>query len=333
MNEASEMNTDTIEDLLMVDSQTAWERIRSHLKDNVCGPITGSVVKEIARREKRCEPLELALSGAAWTLWKDYFEVVPLASQQLLNWWGTGHGGKAALILDGFSIREAPIIAAEAEKRGFSLSPIELYGSQLPAETNAFAKALGFSHRGALDNNGAGSAHKMTDAYTLSNDLPWKDVSHLLPAEPKLLVWHHWPDHRIHDYSDQGEGIRRLLPEIIEQLESDDFWSLIEKLATGREVVITADHGYAHAGSFRDADNEEKAFFRENFGANRSRQGELSSQEWLPPLALTLDCPTGRYSMSLGRTKWSVPGGHKTLSHGGLTLFETIVPFMRLTKN
>jgi hypothetical protein len=52
----------------------------------------------------------------------------------------------------------------------------------------------------------------------------------------------------------------------------------------------------------------------------------------LPPLALTLDCPTGRWSMAVGRTKWAVAGGNKTLSHGGLTLLETFVPFITLSK-
>ena len=101
------------------------------------------------------------------------------------------------------------------------------------------------------------------------------------------------------------------------------------KLANGREVIITSDHGYANVGGFRDADADEKAFFKQNFGGYRYKQAELSSQEWLPPLALTLDCPSGRYSMALGRTKWAVQGGNRTLSHGGLTLFETMVPFAR----
>ena len=92
------------------------------------------------------------------------------------------------------------------------------------------------------------------------------------------------------------------------------------------------DHGYADAGSFRDAEPEEKNYLRDNFGANRYRQGDLTSREWLPPLAITLDGPTGRWSMALGRTKWAVAGGNKTLSHGGLILLDTFVPFLTLSK-
>jgi hypothetical protein len=327
------MQTQTIESLLQEDVQAAWTTLRDELKELMCEPITGSIVEEIIRREKRCEPLELALSGAAWSLWTDYYDSVPLASQRLIDWWQAGHGGKAVFILDGLSLREVPVLLEQAKERGFAVNEFEVLGSELPAETNAFARALGFSHRGSLDNNGAGGSHKMAGAFTLTNELPWSDVKQSIPAEQKLFVWHQWPDKRIHDLSDQGDGIRRLLPEVVEQLASDDFWGLVEKLATGREVVITSDHGYANTGGFRDADNDEKAFFKENFGGYRYKQTELTNQEWLPPLALTLDCPTGRFSMALGRTKWAVQGGNRTLSHGGLTLMETLVPFVRLNKN
>ena len=325
--------TSTIDGLLMGTSREAWDAIRDELKQNCCTPITEGLVDEMVRREKQCEPLELALSGGSWTLWNTFFDDVPAASAQLIDWWASGHGGKAVLILDGLSIRELPILLAEAEERGFTTNESDILGSELPAETNSFAKALGFSHRGSLDNNGAGGSHKLSGAYTLSNDLSWKDLADSIPAESKMVVWHEWPDNRVHDYSDQGEGIRKLLPEVVEQLRSDDFWTLVTKLCHGRELVITSDHGYANTGAFRDANVEEKAFFRDNFGGYRYKPTELSNREWLPPLALALDCPTGRYSLALGRTKWAVQGGNRTLSHGGLSLFETFVPFIRLNKN
>jgi hypothetical protein len=302
------------------------------LKTQFFAPLpTGNPVEELTRREKAIEPLELLVSGAGWTLWKDFFACVPRGSQRLLDWWQSSPGGKAVLVLDGLSAREVPILIAEAKRRGFLLGGAELCGSELPAETNAYARALGFSHRGALDNNGAGGAHKVTGAHTLTNQLPWTDLEKSLPPVPRLFVWHEWPDNRVHDLADHGKGIRDLLPEIGQHLRSDDFWSLIAKLAMGREVLITSDHGYADNGSFRDADSDEKTYLKDHFGANRYKQTELKSREWLPPLALTLDCPTGRWSMAVGRTKWAVAGGNKTLSHGGLTLLETFVPFITLS--
>jgi hypothetical protein len=320
--------------LLTEDASSAWEIIGEELRSLFFTPLHDvNPVENLIRREKTIEPLELLLGGAAWTLWEDFSTCVPRGSARLLDWWHAGHGGKAVLVLDGLSAREVPLLLAEAARRGFTTGAVELYGSELPAETNSYAKALGFSHRGALDNNGAGGAHKVTGAHTLTNQLPWADLAHSIPPHPKVFVWHEWPDHRVHDLSDHGKGIRELLPEVVDHLRSNDFWLLVATLTTGRELLITSDHGYADAGSFRDADPEEKNFLRENFSANRCRQAELTSREWLPPLAVTLDCPTGRWSMTLGRTKWAVAGGNKTLSHGGLTLLETFVPFVTLNQS
>jgi hypothetical protein len=327
------LETSTLDLILKGKSGEAWEAIRNELKHNCCRPIASKPVDEIIRREKQCVPLELALSGGAWRLWDSYYDDVPTASQQLVSWWQSGHGGKAILILDGLSIRELPLLLAGAEKRGFAIRDQDIKGSEIPAETTAFAQALGFSHRGSLDNNGAGGAHKLQGAYTLSNALPWNDLAAAIPAESKIVAWHEWPDNRLHDYSDHGEGIRKLLPEIVRQLESDDFWHLVGKLCEGRELVITSDHGYADTGSFRDADKEEKAFFKEHFGGMRYKPGALPGHHWLPPLALGMDCPTGQHILALGRTKWAVQGGNRTLSHGGLSLFETFVPYLRLNKN
>jgi hypothetical protein len=319
--------------LLYEDASSAWETIRSELQTRFFAPLRdGNAVEEVIRREKAIEPLELLLSGAAWTLWEEFAQHVPRGSTQLLDWWRTGHGGKAVLLLDGLSAREMPVLVAEAEKRGFLRGAAELYGSELPAETTAYAKALGFSHRGSLDNDGAGRAHKVTGAHTLTNQLPWADLEKSIPHEPRLFVWHEWPDGRVHDLAGHGKGIRELLPELVQQLRSDDFWRLVATLATGREVLITSDHGYADAGSFRDAEPDEKNYLRDNFGAIRYCEGDLTSREWLPPLALTLNCPTGLWSMAVGRTKWAVAGGNKTLSHGGLTLLEAFVPFLTLSK-
>lgn len=327
------LTNETAQRLLTEKAPAAWRIIRDEIQAQFFAPIdTDNIAEELIKREKSIGSLELLLSGSAWTLWSEFLACVPRGSARLLDWWHEGHGGKAVLVLDGLSAREVPVLAAEAAKRGFAIGDSKLCGSELPAETNAYAKALGFSHRGALDNNGAGGAHKVTGAHTLSNQLPWADLARSIPHTPRLFIWHEWPDHRVHDLADHGKGIRELLPEIVQQLRSDDFWNLLDKLATGRELLITSDHGYADTGSFRDADTEEKNYLRANFSANRYRQAELTSHEWLPPLALTLDCPTGRWSMALGRTKWAVAGGNKTLSHGGLTLLETFVPFLTLSK-
>jgi hypothetical protein len=101
-------------------------------------------VEELTRREKAIEPLELLVSGAGWTLWEEFIACVPRGqSARLLDWWHGSPGGKSVLVLDGLSAREVPVLVAEATRRGFFLGGAELCGSELPAETNAYARALG----------------------------------------------------------------------------------------------------------------------------------------------------------------------------------------------
>jgi hypothetical protein len=45
-------------------------------------------------------------------------------------------------------------------------------------------------------------------------------------ASPDWLLWHHWPDARLHDLSVPGHGLAALAREASEKLGSDAFWTL-----------------------------------------------------------------------------------------------------------
>ena len=72
-------------------------------------------------------------------------------------------------------------------------------GAELPPDTNPFAKALGFGHRSALENNGAGGSHKLQGARTDSVALPWQECVDLIDASTDWVLWHHGLDDRTHD--------------------------------------------------------------------------------------------------------------------------------------
>ena len=117
---------------------------------------------------------------------------------------------KAVLILDGLSLRELPWLIEGAEKRGFTLHGVTAHASELPSETNAFARALGFGSRSQLQNNGGGGNHKLTPARTECVDLPWKDCADLIDATPNWVFWHPWPDSMVHDGAGAGQGLDTL---------------------------------------------------------------------------------------------------------------------------
>lgn len=105
------------------------------------------------------------------------------------------------------------------------------------------------------------------------------------------------------------------------------------RLATGRRLVVTSDHGYAAPGLFPDVhDAEQIAHLQGRLGASRLvRSNGTAPRRWAPPLDLELTSAHGTHVLALGQRKWKSKGGHPTLSHGGLTLLEMLVPFVELS--
>ena len=221
----------------------AWGRIADHLWAEFHAPISGAVDAVVVRRDRSLTELDNVLSGTAWDLWDTFEEVVPRSSKALIEFWGRVSAGKAVLILDGLSLRETPWLLLGAQERGYTIHQSSALGSELPAETTAFANALGFSQRSALENNGASSTHKLPGAATESCDLPFADCVNRVGSQPGFVFWHHWPDVQMHHLAGPGLAVGKLAKETHASLMSDDFWSFVERLTTGRRLVITGDHG------------------------------------------------------------------------------------------
>jgi len=311
----------------------AWQTIFDYAWNICISEIVGEKPDtEITRRDRAVGDLDLFMATAGWDLWASYENVVPKTSAALIQWWENQSNGRAVLILDALSLREAPWIIHGAAERGFTIHNARATGAELPADTTSFARALGFSQRSALDNNGAGSAHKLTGARTESTDIAWKDCADLIGSEPDWVFWHHWPDQRLHAHDDAGKGLSTLTREVREHLISGDFWSLVGRLATGRRVIITSDHGYAASGLFPDLDKNQTNYLKKRFKNGRWIDGNGDTGNWVPPIDLSLNTRHGQYQFVLGRRKWRSAGGYPTLTHGGLSVLEVAVPWIELSK-
>lgn len=287
---------------------------------------------EVARRDRAVADLDLYLATAGWDLWKEYESAVPQTSDALAAWWASQAGGRAVLILDALSLREAPWLLAGAEERSFTIHDARPTGAELPADTTPFAKALGFAQRSALGNNGAGGAHKLVGARTECTDVAWESCAELVGSEPAWVFWHHWPDCQLHAHDDPGKGLSSLTEEVVEHLMSDAFWKLVARLAEGRRLVITADHGYASSGHFPDSDKDQTEYLKSVFKSGRWDGTAQQPGAWTPPIDLLLETRHGRHLFVNGRRKWKSAGGYPTLTHGGLTVLEVAVPFIELSR-
>jgi hypothetical protein len=330
----SSFNAVLLDSVVTGSPQQAWQDIADYMWQSFSAPLPKSGADaEVVKRDRSITELENTLSGSCWDLWSSFDSCVPKASSGLIEFWSRIQGGKAILVLDGVSLRETPCLLAQASERGFTVHHSSPKGSELPCETTPFARSLGFAQRSALENNGAGGAHKLSGASTESSNLNWKDCIGLVSNHPNVLFWHHYPDARMHDLSVPGEGLHKLAREIHEQFMSDDFWAFVERLATGRRLVITSDHGYAACGLFPDlVDKDQVEYMKKLFKSGRTASSDCEDGAWIPPIDLRLVTSHGSHRYVLGRRKWKSGGGYPTLHHGGLSLLEVFVPFIELSK-
>jgi len=321
----------TLQSLTQGAEADAWGTIINHVVEIASKPLTAeNAPNEVLKRDREIGELDLFLSSSAWDLWQSFGDSVERTSDRLVRWWAEPFSAKAVLILDGLSLRELPWLLQGASARGFTLHEATACASELPGETDEFARALGFPSRSKLQNNGGGLAHKLQPAQTESVNLPWKDCESLIGSAPNQVFWHHWPDARLHDVSGQGQGLDLLTKDVAEQLGSDGFWAFVERLATGRRLVITSDHGYANTGYFYN-DDEVGDFLKKTFANGRSKPGTGDTGPFAPPVVLQINNSHGDHLLALGRRKWS-KGSYPTLTHGGLSLLEVLSPFIELTK-
>lgn len=327
------LNPGLLHSLTMGTADDAWRDIIDNVIEITSKPLTReNAESEVTRRDREIGTLDLYLGSIGWDLWNAFGSSVERTSNRLARWWTESHGAKAVLILDGLSLRELPWLLQGANERGFSIREFGANASELPGETNEFARALGFGSRSQLQNNGGGKTHRLQPTQTECVELPWEDCGALINSSPNWLFWHQWPDSKVHDGSGAGQGLETLTRDAVNQLDSASFWEFIERLATGRRLVITSDHGYAATGYFPDADGDVGNFLKKTFASGRSVSGTHEVAPFIPPVALQINNSHGSHLLALGRRKWRSHGGYPTLTHGGLSLLEVLSPFVELTK-
>ena len=221
---------------------------------------------------------------------------------------------------------QLPLLLSGAKSHGITPLSVRVTGSEIPSDTDMFARALGVSSRSSLRNNGApaGFVLRKYEAYTDVLDIPFGDCLNSVPHTPNVFIWHTWLDDLIHVHHKRPEQIFKASLEV---LQSDEFWKFIDRLRQGRRLLITADHGYAVSKLFstEEKDTDAIAILRDTFGASRSCKAQHAwNQRFMPPVALTLN----GHHVIVGQRKWKVQGGFPDACHGGLSLLEVAVPFV-----
>ncbi len=271
------------------------------------------------------------LAEAAFGLWDAFPASAPHTSARLRDWCAApplaGASGKAVLVLDALSLREMWLLSDEARRRGIAPAALDVSFSEAPPDTNAFAAALGASSRAALKDDGKTSSFRLFggNCFTDVSDLPFADVP--VPPIPNLVLWHSDLDDRIHAAG--SKTVSDVFRQTTRLFCDDGFWAFVDRLRTGRQLVITSDHGYADAAKFSTEIREPLealAFLRENFHGQRFARMAPPDRHFLPPLFASRD----GVCMVTGQRKWPVQGGFPKICHGGLSLLEVASPWIEL---
>jgi len=303
-------------------SETAWSAIFDRL-----GIYAQSCASPVELNNYTVAPDRL-LAESAWNLWMAYSKAAPRASMVLRDWWAQpSSSGKAVLIMDALSLRELPALIGGAETHEIEPKNIRVVGSEIPPDTDHFARSLGVPSRSNLANNGKSSNFLFTNdkMHTDILDIPFEDCMANVPFDSNLFLWHTWLDKLIHQ-----NGLPDQVYKIAtKELQSEGFWKLVNRIRKGRRLVITSDHGYAVARQFptEEEDRNVVEALREVFGASRCKPAsEPWKHSFMPPIVLT----EGGCHIVMGQRKWKVQSGFPHLSHGGLSLLEVAVPFLEL---
>ncbi len=277
---------------------------------------------------RQLAPADRLLAESAWNLWAAFSAHATSTIDSLKVFWSrSSPAGKAVLLLDALSLRELPLIIQAADSRGIKPTVLGVTAAPIPADTDHFARELGVPARNALGNNKAPGTFIFAsgDTFTDVTNLPFADVATSIPPSRNTWLWHTWLDDRLHECSGQNHGPATLQHDAADKLASDDFWMLVDGLRQGRSVILTGDHGYAVSKLF--ADEQTDAQLKETFGAKRYARDEGTWQpRHLPPLVHR----ENGYLIVMGQRRWNVAGGFPKLCHGGMTLLETVVPYIEL---
>jgi hypothetical protein len=264
------------------------------------------------------------LTEAAWELWEAFPEHAASTSKALKEWTNTG-SGKAVLILDAFSLRELPIFLKNAEVRDIQGIKVKVTGSECPSTTEQFAKALGLPSRSSLAYDRKPKTFSLFggNCFTDTISIPFEEYT--VKPVPNVVVWHSWLDDIIH----RQKSPTQVFNTVSKGLQGDEFWSFINKLRQGRNLVVTSDHGYAVSKSFSSEiiDKEAIEILKKTLGASRNKQvSDPVEKYFMPPILMSHQ----RQCVVMGQYKWAAPGGFPDICHGGMSLLEVAVPYMEL---
>lgn len=238
---------------------------------------------------------------------------------------------RAVIVFDGLSLRELPLLLSLAAKTGFRVDDARAVATCLPTETIDFvsqrvlgADAAYGTGPSQLPGHGALTSRGVFAAYLDSLN---PRVS--LPSGKSLLLWSTYPDRLFKD--DEARFDTQLFPQFCEHVST--LWKYtVQAVPAGVPIVLTSDHGYIFFGGTAESSRESSATEQ----LHHQRHEVFEDQAPYPAPHPDLQrLPERRLALLRGRLKTRPKGGssRKLYQHGGLSLMESLVPWVLLNRN
>jgi hypothetical protein len=231
---------------------------------------------------------------------------------------------RAAIVFDGLSLREIPLLLQMAETSGLKIKSLHAIATCLPTETKHFVEERVLGARiGPSQLRGRSElATKNADAFYLEQ--PNSRCN--FPEGRNLFIWSTYPDRLFFNDDARTEALfgtfhRDYIPTI---------WKCtVQALPRGIPIVVTSDHGYIFFGGSLDSTRSSDA----PAILGQARTKEFADSEMLPAWHPDLQVlPHTRIAMLRGRLRTRPQGtsSRKIYQHGGFSLMEVLVPWIEL---
>jgi len=238
---------------------------------------------------------------------------------------------RAVIVFDGLSLRELPLLLDLAAKTGFRVDQSHAVATCLPTETIDFVSQRVLGPDAAygtgpsqLPNHGALTSRGVHAVY-----LDSLNPRVALPTGKSLLLWSTYPDRLFKD--DEARFDTQLFPQFCEHVST--LWKYtVQAVPAGVPIVLTSDHGYIFFGGTAQSSRESVATGQ----LHQQRHQVFEDQDPYPAPHPDLQLVPGRrLALLRGRLKTRPKGdsSRKLYQHGGLSLMESLVPWVLLNRN
>jgi len=320
------LTRDMFENLVTPGSRLPW--LREWLLDHVWSQdryVSLGPIPYLEQGEKMINDMEEMLTAGAPRIYEELTADPPTNRSvgAFLNQTRPG----AAVIFDGLSLREVPLILRLVEEAGLTLREVDVTTAAVPSETVAFVEQR-FEIPPVSPSQLPGRRElkqRGIEAYYFDHE----GRRHVLNSEvPALLLWSAFPDQT---YQDSGARFSNHFAEL--HLRMEGVWrNTVQAIPRDRPILITSDHGYIYFGAGCSAPRSNQLIrpLREWFGGQRCRR--IGSGE-VPPAHQDIAVLSNHgITMVRGRAQIHPPGpaSSRLYKHGGLSLMEMVVPWIVL---